>query len=172
MCKAIYAQMIDKAVMPGTQGGPLMHIIAAKAAAFEEALDQSFIDYQKQVIKNAQAMADEFIKLGYNITTNGTDNHLFIVDFSKTHPELAGSVVESLLENNHILVNRNLVPNDQKSPLKTSGIRIGTPTITTNGYNEAHARTIVNTIHKIIQERAIHELHLDMETMKAASTAL
>lgn len=134
LCKSKYADLIDKAVMPGSQGGPLMHVIAAKGIGFEEALLPSFIEYQKNVISNAKIMSQEFIKMGYEIVSGGTDNHLFVINLSKTHPAINGRLVEKALEEKGILVNRNMVPGDPKSPLQTSGIRIGTPAMTTRNW--------------------------------------
>lgn len=134
LCKAKYAELLDKAVMPGSQGGPLMHIIAAKGIGFKEALQPSFVEYQKNVILNAQKMAQAFIEKGYKIVSGGTDNHLFVINLSATHPTISGRQVEKALEDQGILVNRNMIPGDPKSPLQTSGIRIGTPAMTTRNW--------------------------------------
>ncbi len=153
-----YATAIDKAVMPGTQGGPLMHVIAAKAVAFDEALTPSFKKYQEQILKNAKAMANEFKSLGYRIVSGGTDTHLFLVDlrskFSEsTQAKVTGNVVEKTLEKCNIVLNRNMIPFDPEKPLVTSGIRIGTPAITTRGLIESDARTIVHLIDEAIHAR-------------------
>lgn len=153
-----YATAIDKAVMPGTQGGPLMHVIAAKAVAFDEALTPSFKKYQEQILKNAKAMANEFKNLGYRIVSGGTDTHLFLVDlrskFSEsTQAKVTGNVVEKTLEKCNIVLNRNMIPFDPEKPLVTSGIRIGTPAITTRGLIESDARTIVHLIDEAIHAR-------------------
>jgi glycine hydroxymethyltransferase len=122
-------------VFPGIQGGPLMHVIAAKAVAFKEALEPSFRTYQEQVVKNAQAMAGAFIKRGYKIVSGGTENHLMLIDLIGR--ELTGKDAEAALGKAHITVNKNAVPNDPRSPFVTSGLRVGTPAITTRGYLEA-----------------------------------
>ncbi|MBM3894727.1 serine hydroxymethyltransferase [Candidatus Dependentiae bacterium] len=134
MCKKEFAEKLDKCVMPGAQGGPLMHVIAAKGIGFEEALTPEFIEYQKNVQKNAHLMAENFLHSGYDIVSGGTDNHLFVINFTKTHPNLSGKTIERALELEGILVNRNMVPGDPKSALLTSGIRIGTPAMTTRGW--------------------------------------
>ena len=151
MCRADYAQKIDRSVMPGMQGGPLMHSIAAKAVAFEEALKPEFKAYQEQVVANAKAMANEFKALGYHIVSGGTDNHLFLINLKKT-TSLTGIVVEKALEQAGIVLNRNAVPYDEESPFTTSGIRIGTPAITTRGFGQAQAKQIAHWIHEVIQK--------------------
>jgi glycine hydroxymethyltransferase len=156
-CKGDYASSIDRAVMPGSQGGPLMNIIAAKAVAFEEAIKPSFKVYQEQVLKNAKAMASAFIDLGYRIVSGGTDTHLFLVDVKKmgelTGQEITGLVVEQALAKCNIIVNRNSIPFDTLSPMVTSGIRIGTPAITTRGFKEKDAVQVVHWIDEIIKRR-------------------
>jgi glycine hydroxymethyltransferase len=139
------AKEIDKMIFPGIQGGPLMHVIAAKAACFIEALDSSFKDYQQNVLKNAATMADEFIQNGYRVISGGTDTHLFTVDV-KTKSGISGKVAEKILDSVYITVNKNTIPNDTESPFITSGIRIGTPAITTRGFAEQEARQIVRWI--------------------------
>ncbi len=153
-----YATALDRAVMPGTQGGPLMHVIAAKAAAFDEALQPSFKSYQKQVLKNAKAMANAFKTLGYRIVSDGTDTHLFLVDLRSKFPATAtekvtGDIVEKTLEKCSIVLNRNLIPFDPEKPLVTSGIRIGTPAITTRGFKEEEAEQLVQLIDDAIFAR-------------------
>ncbi len=142
---------INKAIFPGTQGGPLMNIIAAKAEAFYEDLQPEFIDYQKQVIKNAKAFAEEFKKMGYRIVSNGTDNHLFIVDL--TSKGINGKEAEVLLDKILITVNKNTIPNDPLPPLKTSGIRLGTPAMTTRGFKEKDFIQIAHIIDKAINSQ-------------------
>lgn len=124
----------NSAIFPGSQGGPLMHVIAAKAVAFKEAMEPEYVEYQKQVVKNAQAMAAVFMERGYDVVSNGTENHLFLVSFIKAG--LTGKDVEAALGKAHITVNKNAVPNDPQSPFVTSGIRVGTPALTTRGFNE------------------------------------
>ena len=129
------AKKVDKNVFPGIQGGPLMHVIGAKAVAFKEALSEDFIEYQKCVIKNCKVLADSFIKLGYHVISNGTDNHLLLLDV-KSKVGLNGKQAETLLGRVNITVNKNTIPNDSEKPFLASGIRIGTPAITTRGFNE------------------------------------
>ena len=151
MCKEQYGKAIDKAVFPGIQGGPLMHIIAAKAVAFKEALDPSFKEYQKQIIANAKAMADEFEKLGVNMVSGGTDNHLILLDL--TSKGITGKELEKMLDEVHITVNKNAIPFDTQKPFVTSGIRLGTPAVTSRGMKEEDARVIARLIAKIIDEK-------------------
>ena len=142
------SEVIDAEVMPGIQGGPLMHIIAGKAVAFGEALQPEFREYAAQVIKNAAAMAEKFVDLGYNIVSGGTKNHLMLLDLRSKN--VTGKVAENLLHAAGITVNKNMVPFDDKSPFVTSGIRIGTPAMTTRGMLEADSRLIVELIDKVI----------------------
>lgn len=135
-CKPELAKKIDSAVFPETQGGPLMHIIAGKAVAAEEALTVGFQTYQRQVVANANAMAKEFVNMGYDVVTGGTDNHMFLIDLSRTHPHLTGKMVQDELDRHGITLNKNTVPNDQRGPMQTSGLRIGTPAMTTKGWVE------------------------------------
>ncbi len=141
--------ILDSGVFPGTQGGPLEHIIAAKAIAFGEALNHGFKAYSKQVIKNAQAMADAFVEKGYNLVSNGTDNHLMLIDLR--NKGITGKVAEQTLGKAEITVNKNMVPFDDKSPFVTSGIRIGTPAVTTRGMKESDMLKIVTWIDQLIQ---------------------
>ncbi|PWQ93896.1 serine hydroxymethyltransferase [Leucothrix arctica] len=140
---------LNSAVFPGTQGGPLMHVIAAKAVSFKEAMEPEFTTYQKQVVKNAQAMANTFIERGFNIVSGGTDNHLFLLDL--IDKGLTGKVADAALGNAHITVNKNSVPNDPQSPFVTSGIRIGTPAITTRGFKEQECIDLTNWICDILE---------------------
>ena len=139
---------LNSAIFPGIQGGPLMHVIAAKAVSFKEAADPSFITYQKQVIENAQAMAKVFIDRGYDVVSNGTEDHLFLVSFIKAG--LTGKDVDSWLGQAHITVNMNAVPNDPQSPFITSGIRVGTPAVTTRGFNSAECADLAHWMCDII----------------------
>lgn len=141
--------ILDSGVFPGTQGGPLEHIIAAKAIAFGEALEDEFKTYSKQVIKNAQAMAKAFVEKGYNLVSNGTDNHLMLIDLR--NKGITGKVAEQTLGKAEITVNKNMVPFDDKSPFVTSGIRIGTPAVTTRGMKESDMLKIVTWIDQLIQ---------------------
>lgn len=142
------AKKLNSAIFPGTQGGPLMHVIAAKAVAFKEALEPEFATYQKQVIVNAQAMADVVIKRGFNVVSGGTDNHLFLWDL--VGQGLTGKEVEAALGLAHITVNKNAVPNDPQSPFVTSGIRVGTPAMTTRGFNEEDSKNLAGWMCDII----------------------
>jgi glycine hydroxymethyltransferase len=141
---------LNSLVFPGTQGGPLMHVIAAKAVAFKEALEPEFASYQRLVVLNAQEMADVFIERGYDVVSGGTDNHLFLVSFIKNN--LTGKEVDSWLGEANITVNKNTVPNDPHSPFITSGIRIGTPAITTRGFIREDARNLAHWMCDIIDD--------------------
>ena len=151
MCKEQYAKQIDKAVFPGTQGGPLMHIIAAKAVAFGEALTPAFREYQRQIVANAAAMAEEFTRQGIRLVSGGTDNHLMLVDLRGTG--VTGKALESMLDEVHITVNKNTVPFETESPFVTSGIRVGTPAITSRGMKEAECVKIASLITRVIREK-------------------
>lgn len=151
MCKEQYAKEIDKAIFPGMQGGPLMHIIAAKAAAFGEALKPEFKEYQTQVVKNAAAMAQRFSENGIRLVSGGTDNHLMLLNL--TDEDVTGKELEKLLDDAHITVNKNTVPFETRSPFVTSGIRIGTPSVTTRGMKEPEMIQIADLITKTVRER-------------------
>ena len=142
------SELIDSMVMPGIQGGPLMHIIAAKAVAFGEALKPEFSEYARQIVDNAKSMAEEFLSRGYHLVSGGTDTHLVLIDL--TEKGITGKKAENALEKVGITVNKNMVPFDQKSPFVTSGIRIGTPAVTTRGMKEDEMKTIVALIDKVI----------------------
>ena len=142
------SELIDSMVMPGIQGGPLMHIIAAKAVAFGEALKPEFSEYARQIVVNAKSMAEEFLSRGYHLVSGGTDTHLVLIDL--TEKGITGKKAENALEKVGITVNKNMVPFDQKSPFVTSGIRIGTPAVTTRGMKEDEIKTIVALIDKVI----------------------
>jgi len=145
-----WSEVLDSAVFPGSQGGPLMHVIAAKAVAFGEALQPDFKEYQKQVKANAKVMAEEFINLGYDLVSGGTDNHLILVDLRSKG--LTGKVAEESLDEAGITVNKNMVPFDTESPFVTSGIRIGTPALTTRGFKENEFRSVVELIDQVLQK--------------------
>ncbi len=144
------SQILNSAVFPGIQGGPLEHVIAAKAVAFGEALDPSYKEYQKQVQKNATAMAEAFVKRGYKIVSGGTDNHLMLVDLRTKFPELTGKLAEKSLVAADITTNKNMVPFDSRSPFQTSGLRFGTPAITTRGLKEDKMDAIVELIDRVL----------------------
>ena len=151
-CRPELAKKIDSAVFPGCQGGPLQHVIAGKAVCAEEALTYEYRDYIHQVVRNAAAMSDEFIKMGYEVVTGGTDNHMFLLDFSKTHPNITGKMVQDACDEHGITLNKNCVPNEQRSPVQTSGVRIGTPAMTTKGYKEEDFIRVAHMIDEIIKE--------------------
>jgi glycine hydroxymethyltransferase len=142
--------LLNSAVFPGIQGGPLEHVIAAKAVAFGEALDPSYKEYQKQVIKNASTMANEFIKRGYKVISGGTDNHSMLIDLRTKFPDLTGKKAENTLVLADITINKNMVPFDSRSPFQTSGLRVGTPAITTRGLKESDMAVIVELIDKVL----------------------
>ncbi len=164
MCKEEYGKAIDKAVFPGIQGGPLMHIIAAKAVAFKEALQPEFKEYQKQIVKNAAAMADEFTKLGVKMVSGGTDNHLILLNL--TDKGMTGKELEHMLDEVHITVNKNAIPFDTQKPFVTSGIRIGTPAMTSRGMKEPEARKIAQLIAEIIDKKEAAYAHVTEEVAK------
>nr|WP_279536010.1 serine hydroxymethyltransferase [Pseudomonas aeruginosa] len=141
---------LNSAVFPGAQGGPLMHVIAAKAVCFKEALEPGFKDYQAQVIRNAKAMAEVFIGRGYDVVSGGTDNHLMLISLVKQG--LTGKAADAALGAAHITVNKNAVPNDPQSPFVTSGIRIGTPAVTTRGFREGECRELAGWICDILDD--------------------
>lgn len=145
-CKKELAKKIDSAVFPGNQGGPLMHVIAGKAICAEEACTPEYKEYIHKVVVNTKAMCDEFIKMGYDVVTGGTDNHLFLLDFSKTHPNITGKMVQDALDKHDITLNKNCVPNETRSPKETSGVRIGCAAMTTRCYT---AEDFVKVAHRI-----------------------
>ena len=144
MCKQEYAAQIDKAIFPGIQGGPLMHIIAAKAVCFKEALTPEYKEYINQVVKNAKALAEGLIEEGLDIVSGGTDNHLMLVDLRKVN--ITGKEAEKLLDEVRITCNKNTIPFDPTSPFVTSGVRLGTPAVTTRGMKEEDMREIAAII--------------------------
>lgn len=150
LCKEQFAKQIDKAVFPGTQGGPLMHIIAAKAVALGEALTEEFKNYQKQVVKNAAVLAEELMKHGIDIVSGGTDNHLMLLDLR--NKGITGKELEHRLDEVRITANKNTIPNDPQSPFVTSGLRIGTPAVTTRGFKEPEMELIAGWISDIIND--------------------
>lgn len=150
LCKKEFAKAIDSAVFPGIQGGPLMHVIAAKAVALGQAMTEDFKQYQQQIIKNAQRLCGVLQKKGYRIVSGGTDNHLFMVDL--TNKGLSGKEAQGSLEASGIMINKNLIPFDTKSPNVTSGIRVGTPAVTTRGMKEAEMDLIADLIDAVLQK--------------------
>ena len=152
-CRPELAKKVDSAVFPCTQGGPLEHVIAGKAVCAEEALTEAYHDYIHQVVRNCKAMAAEFVKLGFRIVSGGTDNHLFLLDLTDTG--LSGKQVQDELDKHHITLNKNMVPGDKRSPVQTSGVRIGTAAMTTKGYREADFIHVADRIAGIIQEMQV-----------------
>ncbi len=146
LCKEQYAKQIDKAIFPGTQGGPLMHIVAAKAVALGEALTEEFKEYQKKVVENAKVLSEELTKRGFRIVSGGTDNHLMLVDLRNFN--ITGKDLEARLDEVHITANKNTIPGDPASPFVTSGIRLGTPAVTTRGFGKEDMVTIAELIYK------------------------
>jgi glycine hydroxymethyltransferase len=149
MCKEAYAKTLNSRVFPGSQGGPLMHIIAAKAVALKEALAPEFKEYQRQIIKNAKAMADELKNQGFRLVSGGTDNHMMLVDLIAKG--VTGKEAQEALDRAAITVNKNSIPFDTKGPQVTSGIRIGTPAVTTRGMKENEMRQIASYIAEVIK---------------------
>ncbi len=162
LCKKEFARAIDAAVFPGIQGGPLMHVIAAKAVALKNAMTEEFKKYQEQIIKNAKALCAEIGRLNYRIVSGGTDTHLFLVDLSDRN--VTGKEAQEALEECGIMVNKNLIPFDRKSPAVTSGIRIGTPAITARGMKESEMKVIARLIHDVLQ--GINDRSVKEETRK------
>ncbi|MCU0472191.1 MAG: serine hydroxymethyltransferase [Bacteroidales bacterium] len=146
------SSLLNSAVFPGVQGGPLEHVIASKAVSFGEALDPKFKAYQQMVKKNASVMAEAFMDKGYKVVSGGTDNHLMLIDLRSKFPEISGKKVENTLVLAHITVNKNMVPFDSRSPFLTSGLRVGTPAVTTRGMNEEHMGIIVDLIDEVISD--------------------
>ncbi len=149
MCREEFAKAMDKEIFPGIQGGPLMHIIAAKAVALKEALEPGFKEYQKQILKNAKTLAEELLSRGYELISGGTDTHLMLVDLTKTG--LTGKEAEEALHRAGITVNKNTIPFETRSPFVTSGIRIGVPAVTTRGMKEGEMRTIADFIDRVLK---------------------
>ena len=167
MCRSDYAKAIDKAVFPGIQGGPLVHVIAAKAVAFKEALSKDFKEYQKKVVENAKSLAEFLKKKGFKLVSDGTDNHLLLVDL--TNFNITGKEAEEALDKAGITVNKNTIPFDTKSPTVTSGIRIGTPSVTTRGMGRSEMEEIAEIIEKVIKnisnEKVIKDMHKKVKSL-------
>jgi glycine hydroxymethyltransferase len=149
LCRAEHAKSIDSKVFPGMQGGPLMHVIAAKAVALKEALSPEFKIYQQQIVKNARTLAQVLMRAGFRLTSEGTDNHLMLVDLRRS--ELTGKVAQETLDKARITVNRNAVPFDTRSPFVTSGVRIGTPAVTSRGMKESEMELIADFISRALR---------------------
>ena len=167
LCREEYAKAIDKAIFPGTQGGPLEHVVAAKAVSFAEALTDEFKAYQHQIILNAKALENTFREEGVRMVSGGTDNHLLLLDFTGT--EMTGKQMETLLEEANITVNKNTVPNETRSPFVTSGIRVGTPAATTRGLKEPEMKKVAGWIARILREgeAAVPDVKAQVEEMMA-----
>ena len=155
MCKAEYAKAIDKMIFPGIQGGPLVHVIAAKAVALKEAMTEEFKSYQQRVVENAQTLAAELIKRGFSIISGGTDNHLMLIDL--TNKNITGKDADEALDKAGITVNKNAIPYDERPPAVTSGIRLGTPCITTRGMGKAKMVEIADLISSVINNSTAPE---------------
>ncbi|WP_300347264.1 serine hydroxymethyltransferase [Clostridium sp.] len=165
LCKEEFSKIIDKNIFPGIQGGPLMHVIAGKAVCFKEALEPEFKSYMEQVVKNAKALANALESYGFKLVSNGTDNHLILVDL--TNKDITGKDAEILLDSIGITLNKNTVPNETRSPFVTSGVRIGTPAITTRGFKEEDMKEIASLINDAIKGR-----NEDLAPLKARVKAL
>ena len=152
LCRAEHAKAIDKSVFPALQGGPLMHVIAAKAVSFKEALEPEFAVYQRQIVANAKALADGLTEHGFRLVSGGTDNHLVLVDLRGSHGELTGKDAEATLERAGVTVNKNTVPGETRSPFVASGLRIGTPAVTTRGMTEAEMALIAGWIAEVLEK--------------------
>ena len=150
MCREEYAKAIDSAIFPGIQGGPLMHVIAGKAVCFGEALKDSFKEYQSQIKKNAAALAEALKAKGFGLVSGGTDNHLILIDLRKSHPELTGKDAQNALDKANITTNKNTVPGETRSPFKASGIRLGTPAVTSRGMVESDMELIAEAISLVL----------------------
>ena len=161
------SQILNASVFPGIQGGPLEHVIAAKAVAFYEALQPEYKEYQKQVVANAKAMCNKFISKGYKVVSGGTDNHLMLIDLRTRFPEVTGKVAENELVKADITVNKNMVPFDSRSPFQTSGIRVGTPAVTSRGFVDKDMDDIVELIDTVLSSAAEH---IDAITAKGERT--
>lgn len=165
MCKAAHAKAIDSAVFPGTQGGPLMHVIAAKAVCFGECLKPEFKAYSEQIVKNSKALAAAFLSRGYKLVSGGTDNHLFLVDLRTKFPELTAKKAQETLDLANITCNKNTVPFETRSPFQGSGIRLGTPAVTSRGFKEADMEEIASCIDAVLAA-----IGTDRETTAIADT--
>ena len=167
LCREEYAKAIDKAIFPGTQGGPLEHVIAGKAVCFGEALKEEFRTYQHQIILNAKEMERSFREEGVRMVSDGTDNHLLLLDFTGT--EMTGKQMETLLEDANITVNKNTVPNETRSPFVTSGIRVGTPAATSRGLKEPEMKKVAGWIARVLREgeAAVPSIRAQVEAMMA-----
>lgn len=163
MCKKEFGELIDKAVFPGIQGGPAMHIIGAKAVALKEASTPEFVEYQKQIVRNAKILAEELKNIGFNLVTGGTDTHLMLIDLR--NKELTGKDAASLLEEVGIIVNKNVIPYDPQSNFITSGIRLGTPALTTRGMKEPEMKKIANMFSVLLNKKNKKKIKLEVKAL-------
>lgn len=152
LCKAEHAKAIDSSVFPGAQGGPLEHVIAAKAVCFAQCATPEFKEYAQQVVANSRALADELVKLGFGLISGGTDNHLSLLDLRKSHPNVSGKDAQLALDAAHITTNKNTVPDETRSPFQASGIRVGTPAVTSRGMKEAEMKQIAQAISIVLSD--------------------
>ena len=166
LCKSEHAKAIDSAMFPGGQGGPLMHVIAAKAICFGEAIKPEFKVYAQDVVKNSQALASAMLARGYKLVSGGSDNHLCLVDLRKNLPDLTAKVAQDVLDLAHITCNKNTVPFETRSPFKASGIRLGTPAVTSRGFNEADMETIADCIDQVLKAIGTKKLDTVLEKVK------
>jgi glycine hydroxymethyltransferase len=171
LCREADAKLIDKWVFPGVQGGPLMHIIAAKAVAFGEALRPEFKQYQQQIVENARALAEALLARGYRLVSGGTDNHLMLVDLRPAHPEVSGKDAEEWLEAAGIITNKNMIPFDDRKPAFTSGLRLGTPALTTRGMGAAEMTATAELMHRVLLSKGdpavVERVRADVRTLCA-----
>ncbi len=172
LCRTVHAKAIDSAVFPGTQGGPLMHVIAAKAVCFGEALKPEFKTYSAQMLKNAQALAAAMTALGYKIVSDGTDNHLMLVDLRAKLPKLTGKVAQETLDRANLTCNKNTVPFETRSPFQASGIRLGSPAMTTRGFKEAEFEQVAQMIDTVLTSIGTAQETATIATVKARVIAL
>jgi len=163
MCDEEYADAIDASVFPGAQGGPLMHNVAGKAVGFEEALSSGFESYAQQIIDNAEALGARLQEHGFSLVSDGTDTHLVLVDLRESHPETTGTVAEEALEEVGIVLNKNTVPGETRSPFNPSGIRAGTPALTTRGFDEAACERVADLIHRVVDSPDDEKVKADAE---------
>ncbi len=169
MCKADWAKKCDSRIFPGSQGGPLMHCIAGKAVAFAEALKPEFKTYQEQILKNAQALGEGLESLGNRLVAGGTDTHLMLLDLRPAYPDVSGKNAELWLEQANIITNKNMIPFDERKPMETSGLRLGTPALTTRGLKEDHMKTVAGWIDQVLRaqgdEAVVAQVRGDVKTM-------
>ena len=165
LCKNEHSKKIDSAVFPGTQGGPLMHVIAAKAVAFKEAYSADFKSYQKQIVRNAKTLSKSLYEKGHYIVSGGTDNHLFMIDLRKKYPNLTGKEAQNTLDKANITANKNTVPGETRNPFQTSGIRIGTPAITSRGFIEEDMDSISKAIDLVLENPQCEESILEAKSI-------